>query len=67
MIYHTGFKTFYVCKFPDMTGGTSQKGAWGIGEVDATTDLIHTGDPNKVLVSNASGGFDLCDIDGGEL
>ena len=67
VIYHTGFKSFFICKNPDITGGTSQKGAWGTGQVDAETELIHTGDPNKVLVSNGSGGFELSDVDGGSI
>ena len=65
VIYHTGLKSFFICKNPLMIGGTTQKGAWGIGEVDSETELKHTGDPNKILVSNSNGGFDLNDVDGG--
>jgi len=67
IIYHTGFESFFVCKNPDITGGTSQKGAWGIGQVDAETELFHSGEPRKVLVSQPDGSFKLEDVDGGEM
>ena len=61
IIYHTTLNQAFVCI--NDTIDTTLKGAWGL-QVEST-DLIHSGDPDKVLVSNASGGFDLDNVDGG--
>ena len=53
LIYHTGLNAFFVCKNEDMTGGTSQKGAWGIGQVHIN-ELYHDEDPNKVLITDTN-------------
>jgi len=66
MIYHTTFNAFFVCINENMTGGTSQKGAWGIGNI-TIDDLYHTESVDKILITDAGNAFRYDDVDGGNF
>ncbi|MCK4260025.1 MAG: hypothetical protein KAX49_13685 [Halanaerobiales bacterium] len=59
MIYHTTFKAFFICK--NDVGDTTSKGHWGVGNV-TKEDLYQTDGADRLLVSNATNGFDLTGI-----